>query len=125
MPADDTNLENSFSEADYATVAADDGDRLSQTATGEHAIFQFKNKNTAQEAFKVTWNGQSDLAPSVSTVYLQIYNRTTTAWETLASNNSAAADTDFTMTGIKTASLDDYYDANEWVSCRVYQEAVG
>ena len=94
------------------------------TPQGRFAVFEFKNKSTGNLAFTVTWIGKSDTAPTVSTVYLQIYNRTTTLWETLTSNSAAAVDTNFTMTGTKTSNLTDYYDENGWISCRVYQQAL-
>ena len=101
----------------------DDGVRVAQTATDEHAIFLFKDKNdNATDGISVTWNGQTDLAPSSSTVYLQIYNRDSTAWENLDSDSTTGVDTDFDLTGSVSENLDDYYDANNWVACRVYQE---
>ena len=123
LPADDADLENAFAPDDYDDVSIDDGVRVAQTATGEYSVFLFKDKHTEDDAINVTWNGQSDLAPSDSTIYLQIYNRDTTAWETLDSNNLADADTDFDLEGQIVADLADYFDANFWIACRVYQEA--
>lgn len=123
MPSDDSDLETEFSTSDYDDVDADDATRVSQEATGEFAAFLFKDKHTQQEQVSVTWNGQSSRAPSDSTVYLQIYNRNTPAWETLDSNSSAAANTDFDLSGIVSSDLGYYFDANFWIACRVYQEA--
>lgn len=125
MPADnDTDLENLFVENEYIDVATDNNQYASQTATNEFAIFLFKDKHSVStDHINVTWTGKTDRAPSVSTVYLQIFNRTLTSWETLTNNAAAAADTEFTLTGIQEASLGDYYDGSSWVSCRVYQEA--
>ena len=123
LPADDTDLENAFTPDDYDDVAIDDGTRVAQTATDEYSAFLFKDKHTEDDAINVTWNGQSDLAPSASTIYLQIYNRDTTDWETLDSNNLADADTDFDLEGQVVANLADYFDDDFWIACRVYQEA--
>ncbi len=93
--------------------------------TNEYAEFLFKNKNdNTTDSIQVTWDGQSDVAPSSSTVYLQIYNRTTEEWETKDSDNSSAVNTDFELTSTITANLNNYYDVSGWVACRVYQEAV-
>jgi len=56
----------------------------------------------------------------LSTVFLQIYNRDTTTWETIDSDNSTAADTDFILTA-DMADLTDYKDNNNVIVCRVYQ----
>ena len=124
LPADDADLENAFTPDDYDDVALDDGTRVAQTATDEYSAFLFKDKHTEDAAINVTWNGQSDLAPSVSTVYLQIYNRITPTWETLDSDDTTAADTDFDLEGQVVANLDQYFDGDFWISCRVYQEAI-
>ena len=102
LPADDTDLENQFATADYTTVSTDDGNRVAQTATGEYAIFQFKDKHTNNtDSITVTWNGQSDLAPSSSPVILEIYNHGTSEWDELDRDSTTAANTDFTLTGSK------------------------
>ena len=125
LPADDTNLENLFTWSEYVNVSLDDGVRVAQTATDEYATFLFKDKSDNSTAsFQMSCNLQSDLAPTTSTVYLQVYNRTLEEWETVDSDNTTAANTDFTLTGTRTIGLSDYYDANHWIACRVYQEAV-
>jgi len=116
-------LETAFTGSDYDDVASDNAIRVAQTATGEYSIFLFKDKHTGQENINVHWNGQSDRAPSDSTVYLQIYNRDTTTWETLDSDSTAAADTDFDLTGAIYANLEDYFDGDFQIACRVYQGA--
>jgi len=107
-------------------VANDDNNYVTQGATGEYAIFLFKDQHTGQDNIKVTWIGKSDLAASVSTVYLQIYDRVTGGgqWETLDSNNIANAGVEFTLTGDVVANLGNYFDVGNWIACRVYQEAV-
>lgn len=125
MPADDANLETAFTATDYTTVATDDGNYVNQSATSENWIFEFKNQNTNNtDKIKVHWNGQTDIAPSSSTVYLQIYNRSTSTWVTLTSDSATAVDTDFNLDGTQFGNVTDYYDASNWISCRVYQEAM-
>ena len=84
-------------------------------------IEKVKDKYTQQDSISINCNARSDVAPSSSTVYLQIYNRNSLEWETLASNNTALANIDFDLTGTQTTNLSNYFDANFWVSCRVYQ----
>jgi len=66
------------------------------------------------------WEGQTNLAPSLSTVYLQIFNRYTPAWQTVDTDNTSSADTDFVLTA-NIADLTNYKDANNVIVCRVFQ----
>jgi hypothetical protein len=121
LPGNDADLSSTFSALDISGVAADDASRVLISGTS-NLVQQFKVKNSNNtDQINISWNGQTSIAPSSNTVYLQIYNRTTAAWETLSSNGSAAADTDFTLLGTKSSSLTDYYDSNFFVSLRVYQ----
>ena len=123
LVVDDSDLTNAFTNQEYTDVAMDDETRVAQTSSGKYAAFLFKDKQTQQESLLVTWQGQTDIIPSQSTVYLQVYNRTTGLWETLDSDSTTEADTDFELVGNINTNLDDYFDTSMWVSCRVYQEA--
>ena len=117
------DLDTWFSGADYTTVSTDDENRVAQEIdTGQYGTFLFKDTNDSQEQFSVSWNGRSSLAPSSSTVYLQIYNRTSNLWEDLDSDNATGADTDFTLEGSKSADLGNYFNASFEIACRVYQQ---
>lgn len=122
LPGDDTNLENTFTSGEYTQVESDDADRVAQTATDEHAIFLFKDKAAGESSMNVTWNGQSDLAPSESTVHLEVYNQNSTDWESLDTDSATAANTDFDLTG-SIPDLTNYKDGSDFVACRVYQDA--
>lgn len=100
---------------------AKDDVRVGQTATDEFAIHQFKDYVGTAVSVNLEWEGQSDLAPTSSTIYLQIYNYDTPEWETVDSDNTTAADTDFSLSG-NIADLTNYKD-NNTITCRVYQEA--
>jgi hypothetical protein len=118
LPAGIDDLETEFTSQQYLDVLEDDGTRVGQAATSEYAIKQFKDYvASAFATFK--WNGQSDYAPPLSPVVLQIYNYTTTLWENLATNDTADADTDFTVSQ-PVADLTDYKRDNITV-CRIYQ----
>jgi hypothetical protein len=125
LPATDSNLSTLFTSTGYSNVATENSVFEDQVATDQYSIQQFKNKgNAVTDNINVSWIGKTSIAPSASTVYLQIYNRNSGLWETLSSNNSSSANTAFTLTGSKTSSLTNYYDGSNWVSCRVYQLAV-
>jgi len=90
-------------------------------ATEEYAIHQFKDYVAGNSA-NLIWNGQSNYPCYVTPVYLQIYNRTLMEWETLDSNTTAEANTDFDLTA-QLSDLSDYKDAGNVICCRVYQFA--
>jgi hypothetical protein len=71
----------------------------------------------------LSWLGKTTLAPSSSTVYLQIYNRNTSEWETVDSDNSSSADVSFQLQA-NILDLTNYKDIDTYISCRIYQEAI-
>jgi hypothetical protein len=85
-------------------------------------LHQFKDYVSGNTA-TLEWEGQSTIAPTISEIFLQIYNRDTAAWETVDSDSATAADTDFILTADMT-DLTDYKNASGVISCRVYQETV-
>lgn len=120
----DANLGNIFDSTGYANVVAQDLVYEDQSSTDDYAVVLFKNKgNSPTDVINVSWVGKVSVAPTTSTVVLQIYNRNSTTWETLDSDNTSSANVPFTLTGTKSTGLSDYYDGSNWVSCRVYQLA--
>lgn len=125
MPGNDTNLTTSFTYQQYLDVAGADNTRVEQCNTGGYTIQQFKNKNINNTDFiNIGWEGQSGRAPSSSTVYLQIYNRISEAWENIDYDDLTGADTDFPLSGTVSAFVENYYDVGYWISVRVYQEGI-
>ena len=123
LPTDTTDLAP-LTTTEVTNISTDDGNyAVNTTSSPNFSIFQLKNKNSNNtDQISVSWKGKTDRLPSTSTVYLQIYNYNSSAWETLSSNNSASINTDFTLTGIKTTNLSNYYGTGNWISCRIYQE---
>ena len=97
--------------------------RVDQDAVSEYAIHQYKEFAGAETKVTLEWEGQTNRAPSGSTVYLQIYNHNTTTWDTVDSDNSSSSDTDFTLRG-GVADLTNYKDNSNVISCRIYQLAI-
>ncbi len=124
LGTDDTLLSTVFIEQDYTDVADDDDTNVDLLGTEQYNIFLFKvhNENNTEEPFVITWKGLSTLASSDSDILLQIYNRTTDEWETIDTESSANANTEFTLSAGISTSLSDYYDNDYLISCRVYQE---
>jgi hypothetical protein len=122
LPTDDADLESVYSESDLTDVSTKNNVWVSQGAIGEYAIHLFKDHIGASDNITLEWEGQSSLAPTLSTIYLQIYNYNSSAWETVDSDNISSVDTDFTLSG-SMANLTNYKN-NEIICCRVYQEGI-
>ena len=88
LPGNDNDLETTYIAQDETDVSTKNDVRVDQTATSQYMIHQYKDFVGANTTCQVEWEGQVTLAPSSSTVYLQIYNQNTTTWETIDSDNS-------------------------------------
>jgi hypothetical protein len=86
-------------------------------------IHQFKDYVGAYSSCILECELQTTQSPSISTVYLQIYNRVTLVWETVDTDNTSSTNTDFILTA-NIPNLTDYKDGSSVISCRVYQEAI-
>jgi hypothetical protein len=86
---------------------------------GEYGIHQFKNYIGVSASVTLRWEGQSSQAPLISPGVLQIYNHDSGSWETVATNSTAEADTDFVLS----RGIDDTtnYVTDSVITCRVYQ----
>lgn len=123
LPSDDADLETIYSAPDVTDVSSDNGIRVSQLATGEYAIHQYKDNVGNRMSATLYWDGQTDFSPRSSTVYLQIYNRNSTSWQTVDSENNVDANTDFVLTA-DISNLANYKDGSNIICCRIYQQAV-
>jgi len=120
LPANDNDLENLYTAGDVLNVDTKNDIYAEQTATSQYAIHQFKDYAGANTSCNLEWEGQTNCSPSLSTVFLQIYNRVSESWETVDSDNTSPANTDFSLTA-NVADLTNYKDASNVISCRVYQ----
>lgn len=123
LPTNSADLETQYTEQNYTDVSTYDGIRVGQTGTGQYMIHQFKDFVMHDIGFMSTWKGRSSLAPSLSIVKLQLYNNDTTTWDDIDSNNSASANTDFTLSA-SINNPDGYVDQYGMYVFRVYQLAL-
>jgi len=121
LPSNNTDLTNIFTEQEITDVATKDNVRVSQDGTG-YVLHQFKDFVGNALNITLEWEGQTNEDCSLSPVLLQIYNQITTNWDTVDTDSSSPADTDFTLTG--TVNSTNYQDASSVISCRVYQQLV-
>lgn len=123
-PLTSDNLTNAFTNDIYSDVAVDDGDYFIEYGS-EYLIQEYKYTNTNNtDSIIFDWNGRSTEATTVSPILIQIYNNTSALWETLARETRVAADTDFSVRVSVTSNLSNYYDSNNVVVTRSYQQVV-
>jgi hypothetical protein len=120
LPTDTSDLETIYSEAEEINVSTSNDVRVEQTGTAQYMIHQFRDFVGEQNSCSLECELQSSLAPSSSTIYLQIYNNNTSEWVTVDSDNSSSADTDLILS-TSIADLTDYKDGSNVIVCRVYQ----
>lgn len=121
LPSNTTDLSTYYTGDEKTTVSTDNGSYVGLTGDGGNYLlhmFKHKHVNDTNRVY-ITWNGKASIAPSSNTVYFQMYNFSTTTWDTVDSDNATGANTDFTLIGDKTGT--DYYDDEYVVVCRVYQ----
>jgi hypothetical protein len=127
LPSDAALPSIEFAATEYTNVETDDDSTYAdQAGTGTEYMVQMylKQSSIGKVPCIITWDGKCTLAPSSKTVYLQVYNRTDTTWETLDSNSVADANTEFALTGLVTgANINKYYDGSDKIVYRVYQQA--
>lgn len=105
-------------------MAVDDSDYFIQYGS-EYMVQEYKKKwinNTDSPRF--TYKGRSTEDTRVSAILIQIFNQNSAQWETLAVINKVPADTDFTQTVQQTANPSNYYDSNNQVTFRTYQQVI-
>lgn len=118
---DTSDLETSYTDAEELKVSERDKIYVSQTGAAQYILHQFKKFVGDNTTCKVEVELKSTLAPTSSTIYLQIYNKLT-GWETLTTNNTFPADTNLEMEK-RIPDLTNYKDDHGVVTCRVYQLA--
>jgi len=127
LPTATTDLATVYTQTQLGYVA-DNDDVFVDLEAGDYMIHQFKYRHTANSTFPtVTVRVKSTLAPTASTVYLQVYNFNTSSWTTIDSDNTTGADTEFELTGSPTGTEANFYQSVGslyQVVARVYQEVV-
>lgn len=122
LPSTESQLSTLYSDPEYTDVATDDDVYVDQ-AGGGYLLHQFKKYGNDGVAFiRFTWRGKSTVAPSVSAVHAQLYDYTLAQWVTVATNNTAAADTEFQLSVLVDVASSDYYGPANVVTGRIYQQ---
>jgi hypothetical protein len=90
---------------------------------GRYKVHLFRLRNDNNTNF-ITFSVQAraNKAPSSSPVYLQIYNISSGDWELVDTENSVAANVEFTLSAEISTNISNYYNTSYVVSFRIYQD---
>jgi hypothetical protein len=122
LPTTKANLAIIYGEIDEEDVSTDNSVRVPISGLNTYLLHQYRIVNTnSKDTISILVNLQSTLAPTISPVYLQIWNVNSSTWETLTSNTTAAESVDFDLEYELTANVENYYDATHEIAIRVYQ----
>lgn len=120
LPTDSSDLETLYSTQNVLDVATRNNVRVSESSESGYVLHQFKDLVGNKNECTVEWTGQSNYAPKLSTVYLQIYAPAFSKWVTIDGDNLSREHTNFTLSA-EILDLTDYKDANKMITCRIYQ----
>lgn len=123
LPTGDSDLSTGYTVDEVLDVASDDDVYVCETALSGYVVHQYKVYAGSQTKVIVRIKMKSSLAPSGSTAYLQVYNQVTSAWGTIDTDNTTAADTEFYLEAY-IADLTNYKDSGGVVSMRIYQQLI-
>lgn len=122
LPTNDDNLAIIYGEEDETNVSTDNQAYVSVSSSSNYIAHEFKKvNNTNKDSVKVLVNLKSSLAPQSTPVYLQVYNHQSEEWETIDTDSSTGANTDFDLTATLSTNVSNYYDSSYIVSFRVHQ----
>jgi hypothetical protein len=122
LPDNNNDLKTLYTSEEETNILNRDSVMVGQTGTLQYMIHQFKNFVGETTFCNIEWQGQSTLAPSVTPVYLQIWNHLINLWETIDINSTAYVDTDFELKA-NIGDLTNYKNSSNIITCRVYQFA--
>jgi hypothetical protein len=123
LPTNDTDLETVYTAQEETDVTIKNEVMITQTGTVQYMVHQFKEFVGANTQCRLECEAQTTLSPVASTVYLQVYNHVSLAWENIDSDSDSEINTDFTLQA-DIEDLTDYKDTSNIISCRVYQLAL-
>lgn len=117
-------MQNDLTAAQVSNVTTDDGGYFIQRGSEFVALHFQRWSPSVADSINIMWKGRSTESSIVSPIYLQVYNITSAQWETVDYDNTKLGDTDYILWGSPASAVSNYYDSNNQVSCRIYQQVV-
>jgi Lysophospholipase L1 and related esterases len=123
LPSTPVELTEFYTVDDITNVSTSDDVRVnkeSNAGQNEYILHQFKHYAGTHKQASVQAEVRAELAPSSSTVYLQVYKVSTSSWETIDYDDTTGSNTDFTLSA-NLNDLTNYKDEDGIITFRVYQ----
>ncbi len=123
VPSGSSDLDYFLDPEGYSDISLDDGNRDVLTTSNSYPIYNFASRNsTSSDAINIIWNGQSSISGADAEFVLQAYRfGSVNSWITLSTNSTSTENIDFDLEGQINSNLSDYYDINNRVYFRLYQ----
>lgn len=118
----DDDLLTYYTDQEMIDVATEDDVYVDQVGDG-YNVHEFKDDATGFTSSTPVCKLKSDLAPSTSGVYLEVFNQNTAQWEEVDHDDTTAANTKFTLTGF-IPDITDYVNGSNIIAYRVWQQVV-
>lgn len=118
------DLQSDLTTTQVSNVIGDDGGYFVQYGSEFTALHFQRIATSNSQNINITWKGRSTYDSRVSPIFLQVFNQNSTQWETLDYDNTQSPDTDYILNGSVTSNLSNYYDSNNQVTCRIYQQVI-
>lgn len=119
LPTNTNDLATGYTDPQEASIGTRGTIEVIQDGSGGYMIHQFK-KFSDKPFIKLEAMVKSSLAPTLSPVYLQVYNQNTNLWENFDSENEHGVDQEFELEA-KINDTTNYKDSGQVITCRVYQ----
>ncbi len=121
LPTNDDDLSTIYTDDEETLISTRNNMYVGQTGILKYMVHQFKKYVGDYTFVSVECEGRSSLSPTDSTVYLQVFNHTTSEWDTIDTQTEGFMDVNFELSA-KVSNLTDYVE-DRIISCRVYQFA--
>jgi hypothetical protein len=125
IPTTKHDLAIVYTDQEVEDVSEDDGTYVCIDGSSPiYLLHQYKVNNTNHHNYmNIKVKGKVTLDATTSPVYLQIFNMSTSSWETLVTNDYSLSGEEFYLKASIYSDQEDYYDIfNEnQVTIRVYQ----
>jgi hypothetical protein len=94
-----------------------------QSAVEKYSIIQFKDRNFgSKEGLSLTCILKTSLSPAFSSVFIEVFNHSTSTWDVLGENDTAVKNIRFTfLVTILKKDTAKYHDVESWITCRISQ----
>lgn len=120
-PTTNASLQSLFDDLEYyRSVTADNLYATTSDATRAPFHNFFRRNSNSTDNISVSWEGNSSLACDASRyLVLEVYNFTTSGWQSKATSTDCLVGTDFPLSTTISSGLSSFYSSN-WTYWRVY-----